>query len=64
MAKKAPEFDLNRYIVTIRDEEGRSMGRLSVFAKSKAAACSMVMGKARIRSASAEVASIRAARAI
>ena len=62
--KRAPEYDLNRYVVTVRDEEGQTVRRMSVYAKSRSAACSMVMGKARVRSARAEVASTRAARFI
>lgn len=62
MSKKKPVYDLTRYVVTIRDRDGIACRRVSVFAKSKAAACAIVMDKARVKSARAEVASTRAAR--
>ncbi len=60
--KRPPTYDLTRYVVTIRDPDGMPCRRVSVFAKSKSAACAIVMGKGRVKKARAEIASTRAAR--
>lgn len=54
--------DLTGYIVTVRDPDGNVVRKTMVYAKSKAAACSILLSKTS-GTIVAEVAAVRCARA-